>query len=218
MPLSESLSDLKGRAQKAEIVVAKTFNQHRKQLIQTGAALALGTSMIAGFPNTASATTMEVEQNDTYNYSQDINFQMHSAVTGTLSPSIEIEGEGYGVNYGDVDFFTFTGLTSGARFYAETDASDLNSGTILGWFSSDGTRKSDNANGSKLSGTVDPTGEILLGVSGFNDFSFVGDHNADGQYKLTINEVITPVPEPGTASLLLTGLAGIAAFFRKRKK
>jgi len=218
--LPEPPSYLNIGVQQTEIVVAKPFSQHRTQLMHAGAALALGASMIVGFPNAASATPInEVESNDTYDTSQEINFQLDSAVSGSLSPAYEVEGEGGGWDYGDVDFFKFMGLTPGASFSAETVDSNFYEGSaILGWFSSYGTLlQVDN----ELFGAVDPTGEIILGVSGLDDPSFSGYHGTGGDYTLMVTEVTTPatpVPEPGTASLLLFGLTGLAAFFRKLKK
>ena len=137
MPKSEPLRDLKRKAQRAEIALANAISHRRKQLIQAGAAFAIGTSMIAGVPNIASGTAIESEPNDSYTNSQYINFLIDSSLKGSL---------GHG---GDIDFFTFTGLTPGSTFVAETHAplppvgeeegegegSSIAPDTMLGWFS-----------------------------------------------------------------------------------
>ncbi|HEX6962383.1 MAG TPA: VPLPA-CTERM sorting domain-containing protein [Lacipirellula sp.] len=93
---------------------------------------------------------------------------------------------------GDVDFFTFSGLTPGAPFTAETfDPQSSQVDTFLGLFDASGTlidHDDDDGEGdlSRLEGTVPTSGSLNLAVSGFGDGSFAGSHEQSGTYELTV--------------------------------
>lgn len=94
---------------------------------------------------------------------------------------------------GDVDFFTFTGLSPGTAFSVETfDPTSMGIDTQLAWFSSVGTLIADDddgaANGglSKLEGTVPVGGALTFAVSGFGDDEYVGSHFEDDPYELRL--------------------------------
>lgn len=119
-----------------------------------------------------------------------------------------------GVIAGDVDVFAFTGLTAGQSFSAETfsGATGNTPDTVLGWFDDLGVLIATDDDGgvgtlSQLDVTVPDSGTLFLGVSGFADFGFVGQHNASGSYELSLQAV--PVPEPTAIALLLWALAGV---------
>jgi hypothetical protein len=89
----------------------------------------------------------------------------------------------------DVDFFRFTGLTSGTQFAARTTVSEVD--TFLGWFSSAGTllETDDDDGGGVLSlieGTVPSDGMLTFAVTGFGDDAFVGAHGEQGAYELVL--------------------------------
>jgi hypothetical protein len=93
----------------------------------------------------------------------------------------------------DVDFFTFTGLTPGAAFTAETfDPTSSDVDTVLGWFDSSGgliAEDDDGAGGvlSKLQGTVPGEGTLTLAVTGFGDETgYEGAHDEQGAYELRL--------------------------------
>jgi hypothetical protein len=96
---------------------------------------------------------------------------------------------------GDVDFFKFTGLTSGASFTVQTaDTGGTNIDTYLGWFDSGGGLISANDDidadndiyQSRLTGTVPANGELVFAVSGFGDEEFDGAHGTSGIYDLQL--------------------------------
>jgi len=101
---------------------------------------------------------------------------------------------------GDVDFFTFTGLTAGAMFTAETlDPTASGIDTLLGWFGADGMLidfNDDDPDGGFLSvveGIVPPGGAVTLAVTGWEDVDpetelplFMGGHTEDDPYQLRL--------------------------------
>ncbi|QEG33635.1 hypothetical protein [Bythopirellula goksoeyrii] len=93
---------------------------------------------------------------------------------------------------GDVDFFTFTGLSPGATFTAETvDPNVIEIDTYLGWFDSAGVliaSDDDGAGGvlSLIQGVVPSDGKLTFAVTGYNDNDFVGGHSEDAQYELIL--------------------------------
>ncbi|MBD1869403.1 PEP-CTERM sorting domain-containing protein [Leptolyngbya sp. FACHB-671] len=100
-----------------------------------------------------------------------------ASVNGSISP-------------GDVDFFTFTGLEAGASFVAEFIQGNFDS--ILGRLDDEGNLLGTDDDGgdrplSRLSGIVPESGNVNLGLTGFSDFSLVGDHFESGDYELSVN-------------------------------
>lgn len=101
----------------------------------------------------------------------------------------------------DVDFFTFSGLTPGESFTAETrsvpDANLID--TVLGLFDEfgnliDSADEGGEFNYSLLTGVVPDSGEITLAVSGFGDEEFFeGFHPFLGEYELVVTEGGGPV-------------------------
>jgi hypothetical protein len=107
---------------------------------------------------------------------------------------------------GDVDFFTFTGLTPGGAFTAETfDPQSTEVDTLLGWFDSTGALIEINDDIdettllSKIEGTVPANGRLTFAVSGFGDEeylgndAFIGAHAESGSYELRLTAPTTPV-------------------------
>jgi hypothetical protein len=97
---------------------------------------------------------------------------------------------------GDVDFFTFTGLTAGEPFTATTvDTGGINIDTLLGWFDSSGNFIDENEdidpeNGvfqSMLTGIVPAGGQLTFAVSGFGDIEYAGNHITSGNYQLVLD-------------------------------
>jgi hypothetical protein len=100
----------------------------------------------------------------------------------------------------DVDFFTFTGLTPGGAFTAETFApAETDRDTLLGWFDSSGAllQTNDDIDDttllSRIEGTVPADGKLTFAVSGFGDDDFVGAHSEFGEYELRITAPTAPV-------------------------
>jgi hypothetical protein len=97
-----------------------------------------------------------------------------------------------GGGFGDVDFFTFTGLTPGAQYTAKT-ADPLASGvdTLLGVFDDFGqvSNFDDDGGGgvlSQLQGVVPAGGALTFAVSGTGDLGFLGNHVLHGDYELRL--------------------------------
>ena len=119
---------------------------------------------------------------------------------------------------GDVDLYAFTGLPVGQRFLAETSAGATGTSpdTVLGQFDNLGNLIQTNDDGgvalfSQLDVTVPASGTLFLGVSGFADFGFTGQHSATGSYALTLQ----PVPEP--TGIVLLALALVATGLRRQR-
>jgi hypothetical protein len=94
---------------------------------------------------------------------------------------------------GDVDFFTFTGLTPGTPFAVRTVDPLLEEvDTRLGWFSSTGlllTANDDEEEGiltSRIEGTVPTGGSLTFAVTGVDDPTFMGTHFEGGTYELRL--------------------------------
>lgn len=115
---------------------------------------------------------------------------------------------------GDVDFYRFTDLPAGFLFVAEVTEGDFDS--ILGLFDDEtgAPLDIDDDGGedllSAIVGIVPDSGELVLAVTGFEDFSFIGAHEESGAYTLTV----FVIPEPST--LALGCCAALAALPRRR--
>lgn len=116
-----------------------------------------------------------------------------------------------GESVGDVDLFAFTGLPVGQSYLAETFAGDLGNppDTVLGVFDDLGNlvaTDDDGGNGllSQLEVNVPASGTIFLGVSGFSDFGFEGQHSQTGSYSLSLQAI----PEPTSTVLWAFALIG----------
>lgn len=129
--------------------------------------------------------TMQPGIVDEFNYS-DLNW-IGGSYDVYIDNLVEFEG------FADVDFFTFTGLTAGASFTAETlDPSSSGADTFLGWFSGTGLLlDSDDSGGTGdlnalISGVVPASGQLTFAVTGSNDTVFEGDHLSRGAYDLKL--------------------------------
>lgn len=70
-----------------------------------------------------------------------------------------------------------------------------------------------NGFGSALRFQAQASAHYVVGVSGYPDDLFLGNHTAVGTYALTMS--VVPVPEPGT---LVACAAGALAFLRRRRR
>lgn len=92
----------------------------------------------------------------------------------------------------DVDFFTFTGLTPGVSFTAQTLAPELpTADAVMAWFGAGGVQLAfDDDSGENLmsliSGVVPESGELTFAVSGVGDNNFIGEHGEEFSYELSI--------------------------------
>jgi hypothetical protein len=96
---------------------------------------------------------------------------------------------------GDIDFFTFSGLTAGSTFNVQTiDTDNENIDTYLGWFDSGGLLLDANDDidpdneiyQSQLTGIVPAGGQLTFAVTGFGDEDFDGQHDISGAYALEL--------------------------------
>ena len=100
----------------------------------------------------------------------------------------------------DVDFWRFEDLAPGATFSAEISSSTPQQDTFMGWFNdANGTliQEDDDAGDeflSKIEGTVPTSGDLVFGVTSFDDFDFIGAHGGSGDYTLTITLSNVAVP------------------------
>jgi hypothetical protein len=122
---------------------------------------------------------------------EEYSFFAEEAVQGTYD--VYIDNLGYFNVEADIDYFTFTGLTPGATFTAETfDPQNLGLDTQLGWFGDSGLFPigEDDDSGvaglSLLTGTVPANGKLTLAVTGTGDDAYLGDHGVSGSYELKL--------------------------------
>lgn len=119
---------------------------------------------------------------------------------------------------GEVDFFSFTGLTPGAQMKAKITSADFD--TTLGWFDDNGFLIASDDDGgqeilSQLIATVSNDGVLNFAVSGYPDFDFItGSHNKFGQYQLTL----TAVPVPAAVWLFGSGLVGLMGLGNRNRR
>ena len=104
--------------------------------------------------------------------------------------SVNLDNTIDGFSGGDVDFFTFTGLTSGAMFSAETSAVGAID-TLLAWYDDTGTQiaqDDDSGSGvlSLLTGSVPASGQLTFAVTGSGDDNFVGEHGQQEIFNLQL--------------------------------
>jgi hypothetical protein len=116
------------------------------------------------------------------------------------SYDVNIDNTIGGTSPADVDYYTFTGLTSGSNFSAEVTDATSGFDSILGWFDGTGNLiESDDNDGfenlSLINGVVPANGQLTFAVTGFNDVGFVGDHSEDASYSLEVN--LFSVSHPG---------------------
>jgi hypothetical protein len=124
----------------------------------------------------------------------------------------------------DVDYLSFSELVPGTPFTAEITSGTFN--TVLGMFDPTGLfLDSDDDGGagqlSKLTGTIDGTGELHLAVSGYDDsgFSgFIGDHAQSGDYVLTLSTQAIPEPSILVALTGLVGMGLLGRWWGRRKR
>jgi MYXO-CTERM domain-containing protein len=161
----------------------------------------------------ASASIVETELNNTF-ATADVLVRDPGiwADTGIL----ELGGAG---GAGDVDFFSIS-LVEGEIIVMTTTPLDDppvhgDPDTIIGIFDSGGALLDFDDDdgiglGSSLFFAVPSTGTYFIGITGFPDFDFLGDHPQDGFYLLSVKVA----PAPGALALL--GLAGIFGRSRRR--
>ncbi|MGF1513790.1 MAG: hypothetical protein ACFB5Z_08855 [Elainellaceae cyanobacterium] len=90
---------------------------------------------------------------------------------------------------GDLDFFSLSGLTPGDVFSVAVSLTEY--GASIGWLADDGSLISrsvyaESSNREQVSGLVPASGEVHLVVTGYDDFSFEGDHGNSGDYVLVV--------------------------------
>jgi len=167
-------------------------------------------SMLAGLSVASQAIIFEFESNNTTGTANLINRGASPwADVGQLSLSPA----------GDNDYFMFT-LFAGETLTAITtpmqtqfSAPDtmihlLDSGLVEVAFNDD----AGSGFGSAIRYTALTSGTFYLGITGFGDRNFVGNHTEFGDYVLTMSVV----PEPGTMIALSAGAAALVARRRRR--
>jgi len=151
----------------------------------------------------APALAQESEPNDTFDNRENLtqgvttfNGELEEPLFNSSASDFEFLGETLEV--GSVDFFELIDLSAGDPFTAVIDntpgGGDDGPDTVLGAFDeSDNLLKSNddgspvgNGLASALKGNVNSDGSIRLGVTGFSDFEFVGNHERTGTYDLFI--------------------------------
>ncbi|BBO36435.1 hypothetical protein [Lacipirellula parvula] len=121
---------------------------------------------------------------------EEYSFVDGDAILGSYD--VYIDNLGYFNVGADIDYFTFTGLTPGAPFTAQTfDPQSVAIDTQIGWFGDSGflIDEDDDSAGdglSLLAGTVPANGKVTLAVTGTGDDAYLGDHFASGPYELKL--------------------------------
>lgn len=136
------------------------------------------------------AGTLQPDIRDTYTF----------ADSGWLGGSytVNLDNTVDGFAGGDVDFFTFTGLSPGAMFSAETSSVGTID-TVLGWYDDAGSLVAlDDDSGlgvwSQLDGFVPTSGQLTFAITGSGDDAFVGEHAQQEVYslQLTLDGAVLP--------------------------
>ncbi|MGF1481177.1 MAG: hypothetical protein ACFB4I_17115 [Cyanophyceae cyanobacterium] len=139
------------------------------------------------------AQVTESEPNDAFS-DRDFLPSEITSVRGELRPEIDADFNfSERLTSEEVDFFSVSGLAPSTSFFALIDNTASGVDTILGSF--DETNTLINADdddspfggfASALGGSVNADGTINLGVTGFDDFDFDGNHLQTGDYELFI--------------------------------
>jgi hypothetical protein len=94
----------------------------------------------------------------------------------------------------DVDYWRFTGLPPGARITAETSSETEFQDTFMALYdptTGELLDENEDANPdtylSAISTTVPDVGEVVFGVTSFDDFELIGAHGGKGDYTLTVS-------------------------------
>jgi hypothetical protein len=130
---------------------------------------------------------------DHFNYSdfEWINGDYDVYIDNAINPALR----------GDIDFFTFTGLTPGASFAMQTtDPEAIGIDTYLGWFDAAGSLMAENDDIAEenvlslIEGVVPGNGSLTFAATGYHDLEFVGDHEAEGAYglQLSLSGLLSP--------------------------
>jgi len=156
----------------------------------------------------ANASITESEPNDSIGTAD--------VITRGASPWADTGVMSFGAGGGDLDFFAIDLLDDEVLTVITTplDPKFDSPDTMLGIFDAGGTLLdfNDDANGlgSALRFSVPSAGTYYIGVTGFPDFDFLGDHDQTGRYQLTV--AIVPAP----AGMAMLGAAGLIARRRRR--
>ena len=166
-------------------------------------------SMLAGLSVASQAIIFEFESNNTTGTA--------NLITRGASPWADV-GQLSLNPAGDNDYFMFT-LFAGETLTAITTPMQtqffdpdtmmhlLDPGLVEVAFNDDA-----NSLGSAIRYTALTSGTYYLGITGFNDRNFVGNHTEFGDYVLTMSSV----PEPATMIALGAGAAALMARRRRR--
>jgi hypothetical protein len=159
-----------------------------------------------------------------------------STATTQIGPGAAVTTDGglFTLVPGDTDYIGISNLVPGDIVTVSTtpldDALFEDPDTFIGLFASGGSKVCENddtlnnllANpvsaglGSLCRFVIDSAGTFFVGVSGFSDPPFTGNHFADGEYQLVVT--INAVPEPGAMLQLVSGGAGLAWLQRRRNR
>jgi hypothetical protein len=120
------------------------------------------------------------------------NFVFSNAAWNNGSYDVHIDNTLSDPVGGDVDFFTFQGLTPGTSFLAQTFEGASGVNTFLNWYNSSGALiGTDDGIGvgdlPEIAGVIPANGQLTFAVTGFGDQLATGAHTEGGAYTVRVS-------------------------------